>query len=291
MRSLRFFLSSTCLFGIVSCAGLKFGPREKPSAAVPSEARPEDVARADEFFNKGGKGGFHPQPEATPRLTPQNSGFVVELDQQRAYLYHGADLIAVSKLSSGRRHYRTETGEYVIGQKNREHRSNLYGDYVMAQSGTMMVKDVTVGFDPVPEGGNFRGSLMRYFQRFERPGRKPTAMGFHAGIVPAYPASHGCVRLPATMARWFFENVPEGTPIVVRGTKYGVPFGAKQSRPKRQPKVLKPDPAVEPAPATPPPGAEGASPSPISTLPVAPPEPAEAPPQSPPPAEPAPSPQ
>jgi lipoprotein-anchoring transpeptidase ErfK/SrfK len=260
------------MLGLVSCAGFRFGPPAKPVGAVPAAARPEDVARADEFFKQGGKGGFHPPAESTPALTPQNSAYVVELDQQRAYLFHGSDLIAVSKLSSGRRHYRTETGEYVIGQKKREHRSNLYGDYVMSQTGKLMLKDVTAGFDPVPEGGQFQGSLMRYFQRFERSGRKPTAMGFHAGVLPGYPASHGCVRLPATMARWFFEHVPQGTPVIVRGSKYGVPYGSNQSRPKRQPKVI-PELKTEepvPPPATPPPGAEGAAPPPDAPPPAAP---------------------
>ena len=38
----------------------------------------------------------------------------------------------------------------------------------------------------------------------------------HEGYVPPYAASHGCIRLPKGMARPFFENAPEGTPVIVR---------------------------------------------------------------------------
>lgn len=104
---------------------------------------------------------------------------------------------------------------------------------------------------------------MRYFQRFDTPSGKPTAMGFHTGVLPGYPASHGCVRLPNSMAEWFFKNVPTGTRVVIRGEKNGVPYGTSQNRPKRSPKVhpslqkKEPD-AANPAPQTPPAGAEDA---------------------------------
>ncbi len=41
------------------------------------------------------------------------------------------------------------------------------------------------------------------------------AVGMHAGHLPGYPASSGCVRLPDEMARHFFEHAPAGTPVVV----------------------------------------------------------------------------
>jgi lipoprotein-anchoring transpeptidase ErfK/SrfK len=258
MRAVSFFLTAAGVVWVTSCAQFRGGLGGP--AGAPEAASAEDVAKADEFFKNGGKGGFHPEPKETPKLTPQNSGMVVELDQQRAYLYYGGRLLAVSKISSGRSHYRTETGHFVLGQKDLNHRSNLYGDFVEAHTGTVMLKDVTHGFDPVPVEGQFQGALMRYFQRFDKPGRGPTAMGLHAGVVPSYPASHGCVRLPASMAKWFYENVPIGTPVVIRGTKFGVPYGATQDRPKRQPKVHPSLQEPVPPPQTPPPGAEDAPP-------------------------------
>ena len=51
---------------------------------------------------------------------------------------------------------------------------------------------------------------MPYFMRFNG------GYGMHAGYVPKFRASHGCIRLPARMARHFFENAPDDTPVIVR---------------------------------------------------------------------------
>ncbi|MFN0129297.1 MAG: L,D-transpeptidase [Verrucomicrobiales bacterium] len=239
-------------------AGSKDGPKE-----MPSTARPEDVAQVDAFFANGGKHGFHPPAEKTPDLNATDTQFVVELDQQRVYLYHQGELIAASRISSGRRGYRTETGKYTIGQKNLNHRSNLYGSYVTT-GGRTVAGDVKAGYDPQPAGARFVGSLMKYFQRFERNG-SPTAMGFHQGVVPNYPASHGCIRLPASMAAWFYANVDKGTPIQINGAKNGVKPGTRQSGGRRPPRKF--IPAAKPGDSAPAAGttaaeAEGATATP-----------------------------
>jgi lipoprotein-anchoring transpeptidase ErfK/SrfK len=220
---------------------------------LPETVRPEDAAAVDAFKQKGGKSGWHPAKDALKEpLTAKNSGFVIDLDAQRAYLYQGSQLIAYSPIASGRKYYRTETGDYTIGQKDLNHRSTSYGNFVNSNGGTVM-SDVQNGFDPVPVGARFEGSLMKYFLRLYHKGR-PTAMGMHRGLLPGYPASHGCIRLPGTMAAWFFQNVQLGTPVAVRGTKLGIPIGKSQGRPRRAPKVhpsLKEKPAepqVPPAP-------------------------------------------
>jgi hypothetical protein len=64
----------------------------------------------------------------------------------------------------------------------------------------------------VPAGGKFIPAPMRYFMRFEG------ANGMHAGYLPGYPASHGCVRLPEQNAIAFFNSVEVGTPVTVFGT-------------------------------------------------------------------------
>lgn len=258
-----------------SCATSK---KPMASAAVPQEARPEDIAAADAFFAANKGRGLIPDPATAPTLTVENAGYVVELDQQRVYLYHGDKLIAFSKLSSGRPNYRTETGNYIIGQKDLNHRSTLYGSFVNS-SGSTMMGDVSNGFDPTPVGGRFQGALMKNFQRFSTPSGKPTAMGFHTGVLPGSPASHGCVRLPDGMASWFFNNVPQGTSVIIRGTKYGVPQGTAQKRPKRSPKIhssLKK--TTTPAtPATPPAGSEASAGAPAAPAPAATPEATPAP--------------
>lgn len=251
MKFWRFFLLLG--FGLVfaSCRSVPKGPKD--TGLVPHEVQPEDVAAVDAFKKNGGKGGFLPAPESIKGpLTPQNSGFVIDLDAQRGYFYQGSRLIAFTPIASGRRYYRTETGDYTIGQKDLNHRSTSYGNFVNAKGGTMM-SDVQEGFDPLPPGGRFEGSLMKYFLRLYHNGA-PTAMGLHRGVLPGYAASHGCIRLPGNMAEWFFTNIPLGTPVMVRGKENGMPIGASQHRPRRAPKIhpsLKDKPAVEKVPPAP----------------------------------------
>ena len=64
--------------------------------------------------------------------------------------------------------------------------------------------------DPQPHGTKFDGANMFFFMRFTR------GIGMHAGYLPGYPASHGCVRMPQHMAETFFRNVSVGTPVDVR---------------------------------------------------------------------------
>jgi lipoprotein-anchoring transpeptidase ErfK/SrfK len=203
---------------------------------LPREVKPEDAAAVDAFKAKGNKGGWLPAKDTLKGpLTPQNSRFAIDLDAQRAYLYQDDKLIAYSPIASGRKYYRTETGDYTIGQKDLNHRSTSYGNFVNSKGGVIM-SDVQNGFDPTPVGGRFEGSLMKYFLRLYHNG-KPTAMGLHRGVLPGHPASHGCIRLPGNMAEWFFTNVQLGTPVAVRGTKNGIPIGKSQGRPKRAPRV------------------------------------------------------
>jgi lipoprotein-anchoring transpeptidase ErfK/SrfK len=251
---------------------------------VTTTARPEDVARVDAFFKEGGKHGFHPPKDQSTVFTADKTLCIVELDQQRVYVYRGNELVAASRISSGRSGYRTETGSYTIGHRNLNHRSNLYGSYVGA-GGRTLADDIKVGVDPQPEGSSFLGSLMKYFQRFERNG-SPTAMGFHQGVVPSYPASHGCLRLPSKMAAWFFESMPKGTPVHINGTKYGVKPGTRQKGSRRPPRAVTPAnntpdtsaPAAGTsiatetgAPVTAPPPAETLPPSPANESPAPPP--------------------
>jgi lipoprotein-anchoring transpeptidase ErfK/SrfK len=258
-----FLLALIPLLAAVSCTSAKKGGSPKAlSAEAPTSARAEDVAAVDAFFANGGKHGFHPPADKTPDLTATDTQYVVELDSQRVYLYHHGELIAASRISSGRSGYRTETGTYTIGQKNLNHRSNLYGSYV-STGGRTVAGDVKAGYDPQPEGARFVGSLMKYFQRFERKG-SPTAMGFHQGVVPNHPASHGCIRLPANMAAWFFANIEKGTPVHINGSKYGVKPGTRQSGGgRRAPRkfIPTPKPESETAPGTTAAEAEGGTPS------------------------------
>ncbi|MFZ9920438.1 MAG: L,D-transpeptidase [Terrimicrobiaceae bacterium] len=134
---------------------------------------------------------------------------VIDLSEQQASFYKGGKLVGVSAISSGREGYGTPTGQYKITQKNPNHVSNLYGDYVNAQ-GDVVVKNVTFKKDPMPPGSRFAGSPMPFFMRLGR-----TAVGLHQGFLPGVPDSHGCIRMPERMVKIFFANAPAGTPVTI----------------------------------------------------------------------------
>jgi hypothetical protein len=134
---------------------------------------------------------------------------VIDLSDQKAYFYKGGKLAGVSALSTGDATHRTPTGNFKISEKDKWHKSNLYGDYVDG-TGNVVKKDIDVTKDPMPPGTRFEGSKMTHFMRFNG------GIGMHEGFLPGYPASHGCVRMPGHMAEIYFANVTPGTPVTVR---------------------------------------------------------------------------
>jgi hypothetical protein len=145
------------------------------------------------------------------RLGQAQSGYSVEIDleQQTAYLIRGRRIILASEISSGRSGHLTETGSFKIIEKERNHFSSLYGKIVNA-SGRTVVADADADM-AVPRGGKFIPAPMRYFMRFHE------ATGMHAGYLPGYPASHGCIRMPEQNAITFFNAIEVGTPVHVFG--------------------------------------------------------------------------
>lgn len=84
----------------------------------------------------------------------------------------------------------------------------------------------------VTPGGSFKVQRRIRGLRVSRLGELYNPLYFNGGIamhgsasVPAYPASHGCVRIPMNSSLWLFDNVPNGTPVYVLGGKRApVPF-------------------------------------------------------------------
>jgi hypothetical protein len=106
-----------------------------------------------------------------PELAPAGAvEIVVSLPQQRAYIYRANTLIGITTVSTGRPGHRTPTGTFPIIEKHRTHFSSIY--------------------DAAP---------MPFMQRLTMGG-----IALHAGQIPNYPASHGCVRLPYAMAQNLF---------------------------------------------------------------------------------------
>jgi lipoprotein-anchoring transpeptidase ErfK/SrfK len=132
----------------------------------------------------------------------------ISLGEQKAYFYKGGQLVGISQLSTGREGMGTTTGSFKIIQKDQNHVSSQYGDYVDSAD-NVVVANVDVGKDPKPPGTHFKGAPMPYFMRIVG------GTGLHAGYLPGYPASHGCIRMPEFMAENFFRSVSVGTPVTV----------------------------------------------------------------------------
>jgi hypothetical protein len=117
-----------------------------------------------------------------PELAPEGPVVVVvSLVEQRVHVYRNGVRIGVSTASSGKKDFETRTGVFPILERQTEHFSNLY--------------------DEAP---------MPFMLRLTWSG---TAL--HAGKIPGYPASHGCVRLPLSFAEKLFDSVRRGTIVVV----------------------------------------------------------------------------
>lgn len=106
---------------------------------------------------------------------------VVSLPDQRAYVYRGQTLIAMSSVSTGKDGKDTPVGVYPILQKKAMHKSNLY--------------------DSAP---------MPYMQRLTWDG-----IALHAGRNPGFPDSHGCIRMPIAFAKKLFAVTDVGTDVTV----------------------------------------------------------------------------
>jgi len=132
----------------------------------------------------------------------------ISLGEQRAYFYKSGMLVGISQLSTGREGLNTPAGHFSIIQKDLKHVSTKYGDYVDAAD-NVVVQNVDVNKDPRPPGAHFQGAPMPYFMRIVG------GVGMHAGYLPGYPASHGCIRMPEFMAENFFKSVSTGTPVTI----------------------------------------------------------------------------
>lgn len=126
---------------------------------------------------------WYEQPELIRARTAIDApiSIVVSLPSQRAYVYRGSMLVGVSTVSTGSRGHETPVGQFTILQKNKFHRSNIYSNA------------------PMP-----------FMQRLTW-----TGIALHAGHLPGYPASHGCIRLPKAFARDLFDMTRMGGAVSV----------------------------------------------------------------------------
>jgi lipoprotein-anchoring transpeptidase ErfK/SrfK len=135
---------------------------------------------------------------------------IINLSEQRAYLVEQGQVTLISPIVSGKPGWSTPTGNFSILSKDIGHRSRSFGSVVNA-SGRVVNSNATAA-SRVPAGCHFRPAPMPYYMEFS------PAVGMHAGYLPGYPASHGCVRMPRDLAARFFERVQVGTPVTVVGS-------------------------------------------------------------------------
>ena len=119
-----------------------------------------------------------------PEIAPSGPVLVyVDLTRQRATVYRNGVRIGVSTISSGKDGHETPTGVFTILEKNEIHHSKTYND-----------------------------AAMPFQQRLTWMG-----VAMHAGNLPGYPASHGCVRLPMKFAEKLFALTKVGSKVVIEG--------------------------------------------------------------------------
>ena len=122
-----------------------------------------------------------------PEVSPAGPVVViVSLPEQRMYVYRNGVRIGRATVSTGKKGNATPTGMFTILQKKVRHESNIY-----------------------------KGAQMPHMQRLTW-----TGIAMHAGRLPGYAASHGCVRLPADFAQKLYAVTNHGTNVVVTDDKF-----------------------------------------------------------------------
>ena len=112
---------------------------------------------------------------------------IVSLSDQLAFVYRNGVRIGVSTVSTGRKGYETPVGVFTVLSKEKMHRSRAYNNAAM------------------PDSQFFFGGC-----------------ALHAGGLPGYPSSHGCVHLPPKFAELVFGVTHHGTPVIVTNERSGV---------------------------------------------------------------------
>lgn len=197
------------------------------------------VAEEESMFEDGGATELAPPPKVQrPARKPRPAKhrpkeesktgakrIIVNLAKQEATAFEGDKAVRSMKISSGKATNPTDQGPTRITERDKNHRSNKYGNCV---SGTSK-KPTGKGKAGCKAGEKYEGAPMKYFQRFGG-----SAEGFHVGDISRPFASHGCVRLSETNAKWLWDWAKGGPPVnIIPGTK------KKASKPRKKKKEKK----------------------------------------------------
>ena len=181
-------------------------PPQIQPAPAPQQVQ---VRRASELINR--QEPIKINQKLYAQVSPDDVHVIVSIPKQRAYLMSGDQVVIDSPISSGKRGHSTPTGHFSVLEKEKNHHSTLYGDFCDS-SGRVVRGGVSMHIDSAPSGTHFVGAAMTWFMRLTSDG-----VGMHIGILPGYPASHGCVRMPSQGAELFYAKVKVGTPVDVNG--------------------------------------------------------------------------
>ena len=181
--------------------------QEAPAQIWGSRAPNAPMRKASDMIGRQPGPKINKELEAV--INPGNSHVVVSLSKQRVYLMTGDQVYIDSPISSGKAGHSTPRGDFSVLEKDADHRSSVYGNFV-DRSGRTVRAGVSTKIDSAPSGTHYEGAPMKWFCRLTA-----TGVGMHIGILPGYAASHGCIRLPAEIAPIIYSKVRVGTRVVV----------------------------------------------------------------------------
>jgi hypothetical protein len=139
----------------------------------------------------------------------------ISIDRQKLRIYDANGFFAETPISTGMKGHPTPMGVFSVIQKQKLHHSNIYS-----------------------------GAPMPYMQRITWSG-----IAIHAGVLPGYPASHGCIRMPMAFAMKMWNWTKMGARVVVTP---GEMTPASFAHPLLAAQKVAPQPAAEPQADTPP---------------------------------------
>lgn len=195
MKAARICLSLAFALVLTQCAA-PFRSDEIVEVRRAIVVQPVDASSSPLYvWHGGGSGGL--------------SSINIDLSQQKAYIFRNGENVGWTYVATGRGGYRTPTGTFRITEKIVDKRSNRYGT-IVDRHGNTVRGGAIAGVHRVPPGGRFVGAKMPYWMRITGSG-----IGMHAGAIPnpGSPASHGCIRLPYSMAQTIYQNAGVGTRV------------------------------------------------------------------------------
>jgi lipoprotein-anchoring transpeptidase ErfK/SrfK len=201
LRTLVCAVLVTALASSISAQFRLFGPRSPRPTSQPK------MRSASAYISR--QAPLKVNQSVLRQATSDNVHVRVSLPRQRAYLMVGDQIAADSPISSGKVGHSTPSGHFSVLEKDPDHRSSIYGDFVDG-SGRVVRAGISAKIDSAPSGTHYVGAPMTWFMRLTGEG-----VGMHVGILPGYPASHGCIRMPSDGAKLFYDTVKIGTPVTV----------------------------------------------------------------------------